>query len=72
MVPTGFKPVDVTHCDNTPLRNPAMPGGSESGALGDEKGLLNPDLPLVIAAWPSLPPGTREAVLAFVKAAQAK
>jgi hypothetical protein len=69
---------------DTGLEHPANPagnsrisdsGGSKSGNIGDSLGPptppatpTDPDLAGVVAAWPTLPPALRSAVLAIVAA----
>mgnify|MGYP004113575803 CR=1 FL=1 len=47
-------------------------GGTKSGAVEDENGLITAELASVIDAWYSLPPDTRTAILAIVAAAQGR
>ena len=45
-------------------------GGAESGAVVDEIEPIEPDLQLIIEAWPQLPDDLRKAILAIVEAAK--
>lgn len=52
------------------LHNPES-SGAESGALGAQPTTAppaDPNLALLVAAWPTLPPAIRAGVLALVKA----
>jgi hypothetical protein len=44
-------------------------GGAESGALGAQNAVSDPDLQTIIDAWPNLPEDSKAAILAMVKAA---
>ena len=46
--------------------------GAKSGSVDRENVPIDPDLASVIDAWHSLPPDTRTAILAIVKAAQGR
>ena len=45
----------------------AAQGGAESGAVAAENTPIDPDLALIINAWPDLPRGVRTDILAMVK-----
>ena len=42
-------------------------GGTESGTLGAQTALIDPDLQSVVEAWSSLSDGTKKAILALVR-----
>ena len=67
---TGFELVDVTHSGNKQLRNPAKPGGAESGAVEAEIALDDPRLLRIVSAWSRLPEAIRSAMVAVLDAAE--
>lgn len=65
----GFRCGRRNHQAHNELRKPPVSFGTETGTLQDENGSFPPDLRAVIEAWPDLPDGDRQAVLAIVKEA---
>ena len=45
-------------------------GGAESGALACDSGAFDPDLAVVVKAWPDLPESVRRDILAMVEGAR--
>ena len=45
-------------------------GGAESGAVGAHSGPIDPDLALLIDAWPRLPEAVRRQIFSMVKLAR--
>ena len=62
----GFDCSDVTGLQKSDLRESANSSGPFSGPLQDETGIVDPDLAVVVEAWPDLPDAVREAVLRIV------
>jgi hypothetical protein len=56
----------VKSLGNAISRNPR---GAQSGALGTQDPLTDPDLDAIVAAWPTLPEAIRAGIVAMVKAA---
>ena len=66
----GLEQNDVTGSRKSNLRQTADSFGTESGTLQDETGTVDPDLAVVVEAWPGLPESVREAVLRIVAEAR--
>lgn len=69
---TGLEPVNVTARKNSKLQNQAVSGGAESGADSDDFAQIDPDLAMLLDAWPTLPEPVKAGILAMVKAAKGK
>ncbi|MCH7685408.1 MAG: hypothetical protein IH899_01785 [Planctomycetes bacterium] len=65
MTPTGLERTD----DSTGNNVIQGQGGAESGAVGAQSALMDPDLRAVIEAWPELPDAVKAGILAMVRAA---
>lgn len=67
----GFERPHVSDCETNDLQHSPNSFGTESGTLQDETGTVDPDLAVVVHAWPDLPESARTDILAMVKAAGA-
>jgi len=54
---------------NDGLHDPGEAVGTETGTVGDDSDAIDPDLRVVIDAWPVLPEATRRDMLGLVWAA---
>jgi len=61
----GTRTDDVSPLFDNGLRDPADAVGTETGTVGDDSGPIDPDLRVVIDAWPTLPGVTRRQILAL-------
>jgi hypothetical protein len=68
---SGLEPDSVSGCGGKGSANPTPAGGAESGALGADLAALDPDLAVVVEAWPRLSEAVRQAVRELVEAAGA-
>ena len=64
LTPTGTEHT----ADSSGNRGVAVQGGAKSGALSGNSAPIDPDLALVVNAWPTLPEATRRQVVAMVRA----
>lgn len=58
-----------TFQENTENSNNPSQSGAESGAVGAQSDVTDPDLAGVVKAWPTLPAPIRAGIVAMVKAA---
>ncbi len=65
----GLEPDSVTALQGNDLRQSADSFGTESGTVGGETGRVDPDLAVVVEAWPDLLDSVRADILAMVQAA---
>jgi hypothetical protein len=67
MTPTGFEHDATSTNNDSKMRNPAIKGAANSGAVVTGDPPSDPDLARLIEAWPRLPEGGRAAILAMVR-----
>ena len=65
---TGLEAKNVTACKNKDLQHIVKSGDAESGAVGDQSTTLDPELHILVEAWPKLPQAVREGILTMVSA----
>lgn len=52
------------------LGNSEFPSGAKSGALGAPEAPIDPDLAMIIEAWPTLPESIKAGIVAMIRAAE--
>ena len=70
MEAAGLELDSVNRWGEKGLGESAPAGGAESGPLGAHSGPIDPDLALLIDAWPRLPEAVRRHIVAMVEAAR--
>lgn len=65
----GLEPISISGCGDRELGKIEKSGGAESGALGARATHFDAGLAKIIHAWPALPQGVKERILATVQAA---
>ena len=65
----GLERPHVSDCKTNDLQHAPNSFGTESGTLQDETGTVDPDLAVVVEAWPNLPEAVQADILAMARAA---
>jgi len=65
----GFELVSATPCDDRDLGKSPDPRAAKSGAVDAREAPVDPDLALIIEAWPGLPEAVRAKIVAMVSEA---
>jgi hypothetical protein len=63
----GLELDSVTPCSEGDLGKPAQPHAAESGVIGARETPIDPDLAVVVEAWPTLPEATRRAIVGLMQ-----